>query len=96
MQRDVRCMYFCFPRTTRKPKYFLPGLCAFSPRFQRSLVHRQQRRASEKDVVVRARTSAPVKETRSKRARDSHDTILNVISANRDRVIPDPPLAPNL
>jgi hypothetical protein len=48
-------MYFCFPRTTRKPKYFLPGLCAFTPRFQRPLVHRQQRRASEKHKGVRAR-----------------------------------------
>jgi hypothetical protein len=47
-------------------------------------------------VGVRARTSAPAKEKRSKRTRDSHDIILNVISANRDRVIPDPPLAPNL
>jgi|AntAceMinimDraft_1070359.scaffolds.fasta_scaffold09045_3 hypothetical protein len=36
------------------------------------------------------------RQKRSKRARDSHDTILNVISANRDRVIPDPLLAPNL
>jgi hypothetical protein len=41
-------------------------------------------------------SAAPAHDERSKRARDNHDTILNVFSANRKRVIPDPPLAPNL
>jgi hypothetical protein len=59
--------------------------------------HASIRRAPRKIVwVSMRRPSAPATEKRSKRARDSHDTILNVISANRDRVIPDPPLAPNL
>jgi hypothetical protein len=57
MQRDVRCIYFRFSRTTHKPKYFLSGLRAFSSRLQRPLVSIQQRRAYEKSVVSRARDS---------------------------------------
>jgi hypothetical protein len=41
-------------------------------------------------VSVR-RLRLPAKKNVPKGPRDSHDTILNVISANRDRVIPAPP-----
>jgi len=56
--------------------------------------HASSRRVPRKILRVSVRgTSAP---TRSKRARDNDDTIQNAISANRERVIPDPHLAPNL
>jgi len=46
VQRDVRGAYIRISRATREPTYMI-RLCALSPQFQRTLVRRQQRLASE-------------------------------------------------
>jgi len=85
----IAVLYSLVLDAARKPRIFSWYDCAPLQEASSAPTDASIRRVPREKIKVSVRgTSSSTHEKRPKRARDSHDTILNVISTNSERVVP--------